>query len=142
MRVKVARDKAIAMVKDLIKKGESLSASIRSQLEYDKKFKIKRSYDRDLKLLDVIVSNVKTINSALEKKQPGFSFSGGYETELNSTSSEILAETFYDLAENDSLLGKDLMNDRQRLHQKVLGIQKKENISYREALNITVHGRK
>ena len=46
------------------------------------------------------------------------------------------------LAENNSSDKKDLLNDRNYLHQVLLAIQKRENVSYKEALNIYRNGKK
>ena len=46
------------------------------------------------------------------------------------------------LAENNSSDKKDLLNDRNFLHQVLLAIQKRENVSYKEALNIYRNGKK
>ncbi|HCY76957.1 MAG TPA: hypothetical protein DHV28_13635 [Ignavibacteriales bacterium] len=65
---------AIALSDRLIKRGEFLSSSIKEQIQFDTKHKIKRDYKKDFDLLDEIISKTKKLQNLINEYSPEYSF--------------------------------------------------------------------
>ena len=68
------KSKAIALAGKLVERGTRLSQWIKQQIEFDSKYKIKRSYKKDFDLLDEIITKAKKLHNIIKQNSPGYFF--------------------------------------------------------------------
>ncbi len=132
-------EKAIALAGKLIVRGTRLSQWIKEQIEFDSKHKIKRDYKKDFDLLDEIIAKTKKLHNIIKQNSPGYSFARESSFEIAGVS---VNEAKIYMSETNSIIPTKIPEDRNELHKMILAVQKKENVSYDEALNICRYGKK
>lgn len=128
--MKITKSNALSFAKKCIKQAESISSYVRQSLEVDKKSGVVRNYKDDFTQIDQLNLLANKAINLLKNPSQGFSFS-----DLDDKPGSIVIETF-----SVSEFGNQ--DDMDFFHKTVLAIQKNENVSYSEALDIMRFGRK